>query len=97
MPSPDPRAGNDLLLRRICGEFLEMPGLRLTGAQAQRLWGLDQGTCLELLESLVDANFLCRRRDGMYTRLTDGRESSPQSVIVETVGDKGVPREKEAL
>lgn len=85
------------MLLRICGEFLEMPGLRLTGAQAQRLWGLDQQTCLELLESLVDANFLCRRRDGMYTRLTDGRESNPQSVIARTVGAPGVPREKEAL
>ena len=26
------------------GEFLEMPGLRLTAAQARRLWGLDAAT-----------------------------------------------------
>ena len=32
----------DEVLRRVQGEFLEMPGLRLTGAQARRLWGLDQ-------------------------------------------------------
>ena len=30
------------LLGRIRGEYLEMPGLKLTLAQAQRLWGLDQ-------------------------------------------------------
>jgi hypothetical protein len=29
-------------LRRVKGEYLEMPGLRLTPAQAQRLWGLDR-------------------------------------------------------
>jgi hypothetical protein len=28
-------------LRRIRGEYLEMPGLCLTLAQAQRLWGLE--------------------------------------------------------
>ena len=28
----------DSILRRICGEYLEMPGLRLTQPQAQRLW-----------------------------------------------------------
>jgi hypothetical protein len=27
--------------QRNQGEFIEMPGLRLTPAQAQRLWGLD--------------------------------------------------------
>ena len=30
------------MLRRIQGEFREMPGLRLTCRQAQRLWNLDQ-------------------------------------------------------
>ena len=33
------------ILRRIRGEYLEMPGLRLTSVQAQRLWGLDARTC----------------------------------------------------
>ena len=35
-----PRATEDVL-RRVQGEFLEMPGLRLTEAQARRLWNLD--------------------------------------------------------
>ena len=33
------------VLQRIQGEFVEMPGLRLTAAQAQRLWGLDRDVC----------------------------------------------------
>lgn len=65
------------LLQRVYGEFLEMPGLRLTSQQAQRLWGLDEGTCLRLLEFLVDAKFLCRPGHGMYTRLTDSHAHPP--------------------
>lgn len=66
-------AKSDEILRRIQSEFLEMPGLRLTCAQAQRLWALDGETCRELLERLVDAKFLAQPERGMYGRLTDGR------------------------
>lgn len=91
-----PKARIDLLLRRVHGEFLEMPGLRLTCAQAQRLWGLDEGTCLQLLGSLVEEKFLCRRRDGMYTRLSDGWSAGPQVGMARTTSSKEVPSEKEA-
>ena len=63
---------DDRLLQRVCGEFLEMPGLRLTCKQAQRLWGLDEPTCRELLEYLVDAEFLRPSGPGMYARTSDG-------------------------
>jgi len=56
------------VLQRIQGEYLEMPGLRLTTAQAQRLWGLDREVCETLLAALVDTRFLCRTRDGAYVR-----------------------------
>lgn len=62
----------DSLLERICGEFMEMPGLRLTCAQAQRLWGLDEPTCRRVLDALVDARFLVRPATGAYARSTDG-------------------------
>jgi hypothetical protein len=65
------------VLRRICGEYLEMPGLLLTPAQAQRLWALDGTTCAQLLEYLVEAKFLCRQRDGKYGRSTDGVVTPP--------------------
>ena len=55
-------------LRRVQGEYLEMPGLRLTPAQAQRLWGLDRESCNALLGALVDTKFLYRTRDGAFMR-----------------------------
>lgn len=66
----------DILLR-VYGEYIEMPGLRLKREQAQRLWGLDQQTCLRLLEALVDTGFLCRFADGQYGRRTDGAVAPP--------------------
>jgi hypothetical protein len=60
------------LLRRIKAEYIEMPGLRLTAAQARRLWGLDGQACLDLLERLITERFLQRRPDGTYARLADG-------------------------
>ena len=65
------------LLRRICGEYLEMPGLQLTRPQAQRLWGLDEQTCAQLLELLTEDKFLYRRDDGMYARFTEGAVTFP--------------------
>ncbi|MGE3840574.1 MAG: hypothetical protein AB7I50_03230 [Vicinamibacterales bacterium] len=56
------------LLLRIKGEFLEMPGLRLTPVQARRLWGLELETCEALLDSLVEASFLKRTIEGAYQR-----------------------------
>jgi hypothetical protein len=58
-------------LRRVQGEYIEMPGLRLTTAQAQRLWGLDRAACAALLDALVDAKFLFRTRDGAFVRFDD--------------------------
>jgi len=43
---------------RVRGEFNEMPGLRLTKAQAARLLGLDPIACDEVLNRLVAASFL---------------------------------------
>ena len=63
---------DDDVLRRVQGEFLEMPGLRLTDAQARRLWGLDAASCEQLLRALVEANFLFQTRDGAYMRVEHG-------------------------
>jgi hypothetical protein len=56
----------DRLLEIVRGEYLEMPGLRLTRRQAQRLWALDSDTCDALLETLEAAGFLRRTRGGDY-------------------------------
>jgi hypothetical protein len=61
----------DDLLSRIRGEFLEMPGLRLTREEARRLWALDDRTCMNILDALVDVKFLTRYADGRYMRPTE--------------------------
>jgi hypothetical protein len=66
---PEPIRATEDVLRRVQGEFIEMPGLRLTEAQARRLWGLDPASCGLLLGALVDAKFLFRTRDGAFMRI----------------------------
>jgi hypothetical protein len=56
------------LLYRVRGEFLEMPGLRLTPAQAARLWAVDRRTSTRLLDRLAATGFLLRTREGAYVR-----------------------------
>jgi len=67
--TPELNRPTDEVLRRVQGEFLEMPGLRLTGAQARRLWGLDAAACEALLGALVDAKFLFKTRDGAFMKV----------------------------
>ena len=83
--TPEPTATCDEVLRRVRGEFLEMPGLRLTEAQAQRLWGLDRESCAALLSALVDADFLFRTRDGAFMRV---EHSGPAKASLRTRHDK---------
>jgi hypothetical protein len=62
---------NIALLQKIWDEYVEMPGLRLTVAQAQRLWSLNAETCTALLGDLVALGFLFRTPDGKYGRLNE--------------------------
>lgn len=68
-----PSLVTDQILCRAWSEYLEMPGLRLTRKQAQRLWGLDEATCAQLLEFLVQIKFLRSDTDS-YSRLVEGSE-----------------------
>ena len=58
----------DEVLRRVRAEFLEMPGLRVTRAQARRLWALDDAVCEAVLSALVDARFLVESRNASFMR-----------------------------
>ena len=58
------------LLHRVRGEFLEMQGLRLTPAQAARLWGTDPQTSERILHGLTMAGFLLKNREGAYLRVS---------------------------
>ena len=58
----------DSLVDRIRAEYIEQPGLRLTEAQASRLWRLDERTTRYALAELTTAEFLSRSDDGRYAR-----------------------------
>jgi hypothetical protein len=60
------------LLQRVCGEYIEMPGLRLTTAQACRLWNVDAVTGQTVLNRLVDERFL-RVSGPHYVKAGSGR------------------------
>ena len=68
-PAPWPRDDRfDDLVRRVRAEYLEMPGLRLSATQAQRLWCLDAERCLAVLEDLLVDRFLACSSTGNYRR-----------------------------
>ncbi len=62
---------------RLRAEFMEMPGLRLTVRQVQRLCGIDGTMCQSVLDALVAGRFLRINADGTYCRATDGRPRVP--------------------
>jgi len=59
-------SGGDRLLRRIGAEFLEMPGLSLTVAQAARLFGVAEGDCARALDRLGEQGLLRFGRHGHW-------------------------------
>ena len=67
-----PKPAESELVRRIRGEFLEMPGMRVTPEQARRLWSLDRATCVATLESLFTSGFLARDANGRYHKAQGG-------------------------
>ena len=96
MPERAHNEVSDVMLQRIYGEFLEMPGMRLTLSQAQRLWGLDERTCQVLLDYLVDTKFLCRSARGNYGRSSDGPAPFPRPRMAKAGIDAGLDQAKRA-
>ena len=56
------------ILELIQAEYAELPGLKLTPWQAQRLWHLSPDVCTAALKTLVDGHVLSRTGDGAYVR-----------------------------
>ena len=54
------------LLHRIRAEYREMPDLRLSTPQAQRLFGLDSETWAAVHAALIEARFLSYTHDGLF-------------------------------
>ncbi len=68
------------LVNRVRAEYLEMPGLRLTLEQAQRLCGIERALCKAVLDALVADQFLCMTMDGAYARSSEGISARPRAV-----------------
>ena len=64
---------------RIRTEYLDMPGLKLTRAQVQRLFQLDGPTCDSAVTQLVAEGFLRSASDGLYIRFE--RAPAPRGKI----------------
>jgi phage FluMu protein Com len=54
------------LIGRIRGEFIEMPGLKLSFQQACRLWNLSATACREALDALRAEGFLYQTPSGAF-------------------------------
>ena len=76
------------VMQRVRAEYLEMPGLRLTAGQVQRLCGIERMLCESVLDALVTAEFLCVKPDGHYARSTDGEMTRPKPAKADLRADK---------
>jgi hypothetical protein len=56
------------ILDRLRVEFRELPSLRLTPAQVQRLLGLREDVCQRVLHALMREGTLCTDETGRYVR-----------------------------
>jgi hypothetical protein len=74
------------MLERLRAEYLEMPGLRLTPKQVQRLCGVEGTICQMVLDALVDEQFLRVNRDGTYGRLAEGHHPRPTEASLSARG-----------
>jgi hypothetical protein len=85
-------SAREALVRRVCGEFAEMPCLRLTHAQAQRLFGLRPDICHRVLGSLVRCGTLTLGSDERYrlndtsTWPTETRLGRPRQAVLARTG-----------
>jgi hypothetical protein len=66
------------LVTKIQNDFLDIPDLTLTRAQAQRRFGADTITCDAVLDVLVDANVLARTSDHSYVRSFPRKPAHPR-------------------
>ena len=56
----------------VRAEYAEMPGLKLTEPQIQRLWSLDAALCDAVIASLIAGQFLKQTRGDAYVRFDGG-------------------------
>lgn len=67
----DPKA-REQLVQRVLAEFHEMPCLRLTPQQAQRLFGLREDVAARIIHALIAKGHLRQDEDGRYVAARAG-------------------------
>jgi hypothetical protein len=65
-----PRISVDDAVALMKLEYAELPGLKLTPWQAERLWNLPHDVCQRALATLTEERVLARTVDGAYVRRT---------------------------
>ena len=65
----------------IRAEYAEMPGMRLTAAQVQRLCGVSSSACAEAVSRLVAEHSLVANSDGTFSRPSEGSEAPSRPVV----------------
>jgi hypothetical protein len=60
-------------------EFQEWPDLRVTAADASRLWGLETFRLEAVLDAFVQAGLLSRTLDGVYSLRQHSHAVAPQA------------------
>jgi hypothetical protein len=74
----------DTLTDRIRAEFANLPGLKLTFAQACRLWHADEAKCLAALEALVEEGFLHRSASGAFIALPKPQGKAMKAALLDS-------------
>ena len=67
-------------------EYGEMPDLKLTFRQVQRLWCLSSEQCDQAITELTTSGFLFRTEDGCYVRNHDAGPSIPALTAIIRAG-----------
>ena len=79
------------LIDRIRAEFTDLPGLKLTSAQACRLWQVDERECRAALATLIMEGFLSQTPSGVFVALPRPQGKSAKAVRSDTVRPNRCP------
>ena len=73
-----PASPLERLLQRVRAEYREMPSLRLTPSQAQRLFGLEPSAWVAVRDALLTESFLYWTSDGLFMHPAVGSRGAAQ-------------------
>jgi hypothetical protein len=65
------------ILERVLSDYRDMRGLKLTKAQAARLWGLSREDCDAILTVLMATGHLYRDEQGQFALRSPARHTTP--------------------